>query len=114
MIATIVRDRQLKALIDKKGKTINVSYSEDGLKWTTSNTGKLVYYKNAKIKRSGDFLYIASSDGKPLEKSDEYKVVHYIPTDKPTYNQQLTEYAMASRAFRMLYTSYNNAVRTIP
>lgn len=91
---------------------MNVSYTEEGLKWTTSNTGKLIYYTNGQITRKGNYLTITSTDGLPLKKSENYIVAHYIPTDKATHNLQLTEYAMASRAFRLLYTSYTNAVST--
>lgn len=54
----------------KSERVLNISATEDGLKWTTNKFGKLVYYNNAKLKVTDDFVYITPNDGsKELIKS---------------------------------------------
>lgn len=45
-LATIIADRDLVVLRHKTGRALAVSYTEDGLKYATSLTGKLLYFKS--------------------------------------------------------------------
>lgn len=55
----------------KTERLLNISATEDGLRWTTNKFGKLVYYKNAKLKITEDFVYIVPNDNsKELVKSN--------------------------------------------
>lgn len=47
-IAKFISDRDLLVLREKKtGRALNVSYTEDGLKYTTSLSGRLIYFTDA-------------------------------------------------------------------
>lgn len=48
-IRNIIEEGKLYALRDKRGKLYNVSYSEEGLKWTTHLDEKPIMFKNAKF-----------------------------------------------------------------
>lgn len=47
-ISKFIEDRNLVVLREKRsGRALNVSYTEDGLKYTTSLSGKLPYFNDA-------------------------------------------------------------------
>ena len=48
-IRDIIEAGKLYALRDRKGRLYNVSYSEDGLEWTTRLDEKPIMFKNAKF-----------------------------------------------------------------
>lgn len=115
-IAQFIGDREVYVLRDKKtGTALNVSYSEDGLKWTTNATGKLLYYENARIstivnlKRSLaenttviSHVTITSNDGTAPRKSDKVYVERFVPTNQPAVKGQIAEYTWTDKAFRLL------------
>ncbi len=44
---TTVEDKNMWCLRDRRtGTVLNVSYTIDGLKWTTDNLGRLIYFKS--------------------------------------------------------------------
>lgn len=55
-------------------KILNVAPTEHGLTWTTSWSGKLLYYTNAKIKITPEFVYLVSNNNQPLTKSNQVYV----------------------------------------
>lgn len=71
----ILRDKRTKRIL-------NVAPTEHGLTWTTSMSGKLMYYTNAKIKITPEYVYVVSADGNPLNKSKDVYVerVNYSET----------------------------------
>lgn len=123
-ITNFIRDRDLVCLRSKKtGNALGVSYTEEGLKWCTSASGRLIYYKNAKISKSIDLkrsifegkdyitgCSIISNNDRQLERSDEVYVEKFIPTNRPNLRSQLAEYSAIDRAYRMLYSSYFNTL----
>lgn len=52
VIGQFIKDKKMWVLRDKKtGRALNTSYSEDGLRYSTSANGKLIYFKNARLAR---------------------------------------------------------------
>lgn len=91
------------------GKLLNVSYSEEGLKWTQNRFRKLLYFRKAR-------LQVTLVNGKPhlipvgdLSKSDHVYVEEFIPQDH--YNKhgqldrdkQLAEYQWCNKAVKLYY-----------
>lgn len=114
-IAKFIEDRDLYVLRDKKtGTALNVSYSEDGLKWTTNATGRLLYYDNAhivpivdlksSIKENRTVISHISINGygEVPRKSDKVYVEKFVPTNQPTLKGQIAEYTWVDKAFRLL------------
>lgn len=115
-IKQFIVDRNLYVLRDAKtGNALNVSYSEDGLKWTTNAAGKLLYYQNGmlapkiNVKKSTrnnelvfDYVTIVPRDGQTLRKSNRVYVEKFIPTDRNTLREQIAEYTWTDKAYRLL------------
>lgn len=114
-IARFITDKKIYVLRDKKtGMALNASYTEDGLKWTTNNRGKLLYYENARLgsminlKRSLEKgepivtnVYIESNDFSPLRKSNDVYVEQFVPTNQSTIKGQVAEYTWADKAYHL-------------
>lgn len=94
------------------GKALNVSYSEDGLKWTLNNYGKLLYYKSTKLSmrdKDGRMMYVPVFKG-DMVKSNRVFVEPFVPRDhiiggKINKTSQKVEYFWCNKAQRLLYVS---------
>lgn len=75
-----IAKENLKVLRNKAGVALNVSYTEDGLKWTGNKDGRALYYKNARI--SGGKI-----TGKDLTKSNQVIVETFVPTNFDPYRR---------------------------
>lgn len=52
VIGQFITDKKMFVLRDKlTGQALNTSYSEEGLKYTTSPNGQLLYFRDAKLAR---------------------------------------------------------------
>jgi hypothetical protein len=104
-VSQYVTDCDIQVLRDTwDNRAINVSYTKEGLLNTTSSsTGTLICYRDAKLQLN---------DGK-LEKTGDLRPNPnvYITKFKPkTFNQKRLnnmEIAMINKALRMLYTNYS-------
>ena len=103
-IANFVADQEFYVLRDSlTNKALNVSYTEDGLKWTTNATGKLIYFRNAKVQVNYDKNYLPVStqfvgDTRP---SNKVKVEKFIPTNHAFAKAQIAEYTWVDKAYRL-------------
>jgi hypothetical protein len=94
------------ALRDMKTKrALNVSYSEEGLMWSTNATGKLIYFENAHLQRvydkEGNITNVRI--GGNLNLNPNVYVEKFVPSNQPTTKGQITEYTWTSKAYRLLY-----------
>ena len=103
-IKRFIADRDLVVLRDgRTGKALNVSYTEDGLKYTTSLGGQLLYFKNARLKvitRDNQTTFVGVEGD--LEKSKSVYVEKFVPTDKKNPRDQIAEYTWTDKAYRLL------------
>ena len=86
------------------GKALNVSYSEDGLKWTTNKFAKSLYYENA---------YLFQTDKGPqfkgnMKRKANVMVSAFIPKDhilgsRMNHDAQKAEYLWCNKALHLLY-----------
>lgn len=105
-IAKFISDRDLVVLRERKtGRALNVSYTEDGLKYTTSLGGKLLYFNDAwlKVLYRDNQPYFVGVQG-DLEKSKLVYVEKFIPTNKSNLRDQIAEYTWTDKAYRLLLT----------
>lgn len=101
-IRQFVSERDLWVLRDKlTNKALNVSYSPEGLKYTTNKYGDLVYFNNAKLKKHNSKL-IPVGD---LGISSKVYVEKFIPMDHKDFKLQIAEYLFADKGLRLLYNN---------
>lgn len=74
---------------------LNVSYSIEGLKWTTNKVGKLIYFKNA-------FLHTGRWVGDLTPSSFVYAEI-FDPKDHASDAAQVAEYTWIKKATHLLY-----------
>ena len=88
------------------GRALNVSYSEEGLKWTANKLGKLLYFEDA---------FLIQKDGKPtfqgknLKRSKNIFVEEFVPMDHKFNNKiliedQKAEFLWINKGIRLLYS----------
>lgn len=111
VIGQFIKDKKMYVLRDKAtGRALNTSYSEDGLKWSTSANGRLIYYKNAIISRewkkdygTGEWTVGSVSITGDLTPNPDVYVEQFVPTNHSNIRQQIAEYTVVSKAYRLLY-----------
>ena len=86
------------------GKALNVSYSEDGLKWTINKYGKSLYHEDAYLCRNTDRLLFK---GKSLARRGDVCVLPFIPKDHIVgtimdHDAQKAEYLWCNKALHLL------------
>lgn len=94
LVERVTRSR-LYVLRHKDGTALNVSYTEDGLKWTCNKRGKALYYKNAFIAGGrivGDFT-----------PSPDVYVEKFVPVNHSAYFKQMAESTWVDKAVRLVY-----------
>lgn len=101
-----VEDKNMWCLRDKRtGTVLNVSYTIDGLKWTTDNLGRLIYFKSARIGTQYNSDYEPSKlvfEG-DTRVSDRVIVEPFVPTNHSNGRVQRAEYAGVHRAYKLWY-----------
>ena len=55
-VRTHIQGNQFVVMRDRNGKAIEVSFSEDGLRWTMDRNSRLLYYRDAylKVRKPGE------------------------------------------------------------
>jgi hypothetical protein len=116
-VRSYVSGQKLVVLRSKKNdKPIEISFSEDGLKWVVDTKGKFIFFRDAspKLVRTvkGQFLkFVANSNG-GLQPSEDYYIETFIPKDHYRNNGKLSvylqgsEYLMCKKALSIL-SPYN-------
>lgn len=105
-IRTFIKDRNLVVLRHAKSrKALGVSYSVDGLKWTTDPLGRSLYFNRAILKHNkiGNH-YIPYFTG-DLSKRKDVIVETFVPEDHRSAVNQKAELLWCDKALRMLYTA---------
>ena len=108
-VGDFIRDQGFMVLRDRRtGISLGVSYTEEGLKWTTNKHRKLLYYKNAYISHT--------EDGKPFFKGDLRKsptiiVEKFVPQNFSNPKFQSIEYRWVDKALRMCYVPWGEQKR---
>ena len=88
----------------RTGKPLNVSYTPEGLKYTSNKMGRLLLYDNGKLVRLGDRIVIQSNNEKPLKLSDKVYIERYVPPQLEVGNVLYKmEFVWAEKAYKMLY-----------
>lgn len=105
-ISTFISAQTMYALRDVKTKrALNVSYSEEGLMWSTNATGKLIYFEDARLERvynrDGNITNVKIRGN--LNLNPNVYVEKFVPSNQPTSKGQITEYTWTSKAYRLLY-----------
>lgn len=104
-IKTFIKDRNLVVLRKKTkngpGRALNVSYSEEGLKYTMDKYGTLIACKRAKLVKEGDKLIIKGNTSLP----NNVYIEKFIPQDHVNLRDQLVEFVMSNRALKLLYAT---------
>jgi len=95
-IASYVRDRFWVLRRKKDNSPLNVSYTIDGLKWTSNKLGKALFFKDAYISK-GKIV------GEDLEMSDEVYVELFDPIEFHSIPLQRAELRFLDKALRMCY-----------
>jgi len=110
VIGQFIKDKKMYVLRNAKtGQALNASYSEEGLKYTTSPNGKLMYFKDAKLVREWDtdqngvpFIVSVGFSGN-LDPNPDVIVEQFIPKNHSSARTQIAEYTAVSKAYRLLY-----------
>lgn len=101
-----VSKKNLVCLRDvKTGRLLNVSFSEEGLKWTISPQGKLIYFKKANIKRihNSEYRIVAIEPKGNLTMSEKVFVEPFVPRNSSNAYLQAAEYAGIHKAYKLWY-----------
>lgn len=94
-VISFFKTQSLVVLRRKKDNfPLNVSYTEDGLKWTANKIGRCLYFKDGFI-RGGK---IDSS----MELSDEVYVSHFVPINHRSESAQSAECLWTKKALGLL------------
>lgn len=110
VIGQFIKDKKMYVLRDRAtGRALNTSYSEEGLKFSTSANGKLIYFKDAKLTRE----WLQDSEGVwipwkvgfegDLSMNPDVYVEQFIPMNHSNIRQQRAEYTVVSKAYRLAY-----------
>lgn len=109
-ISNIITDAGFKVLRKKStNEPLNVSYTEDGLRWTVNRDYRLLYYKEAYLKHrvvDGQVSWYIEGDTTPADNvwvQDFVPMNHFYPNEKLNRRMQGKEINMVDRALRMLY-----------
>lgn len=90
-----IASTEVYVLRRKDGTALNVSYSEDGLKWTANKWKESLYYKRA---------YISSGKIKgDLTKSPDVYVEKFIPINHSDPFKQAAESTWVGKALKLYY-----------
>lgn len=73
-----VAKNELCVLRNEKGVALNVSYTEEGLKWTCNKYGRSLYYRDA-------YVVNGKIVGKDLRPSKSIRVEKFVPTNFDPY-----------------------------
>ena len=99
-----IQDYRLSVLRETKtNKAINVSYSIDGLQWSTTKEGKYVYFDQPKVVNTGYLTHIEGKSTNP-----NYYVEAFIPRDHFLKDGQIdkrnqsAEFFVIDKAMRLL------------
>jgi hypothetical protein len=109
-IGQFITDKKMFVLRSKAtGQALNTSYSEEGLKFTTSPNGRLLYFKDAKLARDykqlPDGQWVATKVGfvGDLSPNPDVYVEQFVPKNHNHQRTQVAEYITVSKAYRFLY-----------
>lgn len=98
-IARYVTDRHYWVLRRKKDKCpLNVSYTVEGLMWTTNKLGKSLFFKDTIVSKGK----IMPKGGKYVEADDVY-YEKFAPINHTVYPLQTAELRWLDKAMRMSY-----------
>ena len=90
-------ENRLKVLRRKKDHTaLNISFTIEGLKWTTNKVGRSLYYKNAFLSK-GRFVG-------DLTPSNDVYVEDYFPQNRGDNRLQSAEMVWVNKAIALLRT----------
>lgn len=105
-IKSFIQDRNLVVMRTKKGQALNVSYTQEGLKWTTDLDGNLLYYKDCRLKHKEVIpgVWRPYIDGSG-ERNPNIIIEAFIPRDHQNPYHQSAEYKACNKALRLLYTN---------
>jgi len=97
-----IKDRDLVVLRDKRGKALNISFSEEGLRWTCNKYGRALYYEDAYLKHIliDDMWHPYISGNK--EKSSRVVVEKFIPRNHTKLSYQIAEFMWCNKAIKLL------------
>jgi hypothetical protein len=126
-VSRFIQDKQMYVLRDATtGNALNSSYTEDGLKWTTNASGKLVYFNNAHLKTHYNSNYeptMVTFEG-DTSPSSSVIVEKFVPVNRellplpdPNHKDykktraenskrvrgQIAEYTWIDKSYRLLY-----------
>lgn len=101
-IRNFISGRKLYVLRDSQtGNALNTSYTPEGLYWTTNVSGKLIYFRNARLERVYDkttkepLTVKIVGDTRP---NDKVYIEKFVPRDRPTVRGQIAEYTWTDKA----------------
>lgn len=104
-IKTFIKDRNLWVLRKRDrrgpGRALNVSYTEDGLKYTMDKYGTLIACKNAKLVLEDGKLNIVGNTNLP----HNVYIEKFVPQEHQNLRDQLVEFMMSNRALKLLYAT---------
>lgn len=110
-IGQFVKDNNLYVLRERRsGRALNVSYSEDGLRWTVNKLGRSLYYRDAimRLNSKTKFPELVTKR-KTLEKNRDVFVEKFIPKNhwkpngKLNIANQVAELLWIDKALRLCY-----------
>lgn len=84
---------------------LNVSYTPEGLYWATSSSGRLIYFKNARMTTvyDNDYNLIKVKIIGDTRPSDKVYIEPFVANNVANERIQTAEYAMAVKASRFNY-----------
>lgn len=110
-IRKYIEDANLVVLRDKRNnKPLNVSYTEEGLRWTCNKDAKLLFYKNAYLRHRdiGEKIWQPYIVG-DTKRNPHVVVEKFVPKDhrredgRLNIHLQKAEYLWCNKAMRLLY-----------
>jgi hypothetical protein len=100
-LAQYLTNKQFVVLRRKKdGMPLNVSYTEDGLKWTSNKLGRSLYYKKAKI-QFGKIVHYGEEHDTSI--SPDVYVELFVPKEHKRTDMQTAELRWVDKALRLCY-----------
>lgn len=114
-IVTFIADRNMYVLRDARTQmALNVSFTPEGLSWTTDSSGRLVRFENGEMARVLNLkksleqnnivfeaLHISPTEGE-LRLSDKVYVEKFVPFDHQNRRNQVAECLNVDKAYRLL------------
>ena len=102
-IREYLKQKKLYVMRDKRtNRPLNVSYTEDGLRYTQNSSGRWIYFQGAWADRTNSDKITFRGN---LKRNREVYIELYEPRDHKDSKSKMFEFTFMGKAYRLLYNT---------